>query len=150
VTDSALANQIQKTEADPNQTDIQALLEELENKLRGALDVLSPSVKAMCDNLHQAAVDIREEKDATMLWGTLNDLQVFLSLVQQICTSVGTQGPSVVEFDNALGESLGTLETVVVDSEDPEEVAVFIEESLIRAFDKWPSAEAELRKIADV
>jgi hypothetical protein len=55
-----------------------------------------------------------------------------------------------VEFDNALGESLGTLETVVVDSEDPEDVAVFIEESLIRAFDKWPNAEAELRKIADV
>jgi hypothetical protein len=85
-----------------------------------------------------------------MLWGTLNDLQAFLSLVQQISTSVGTQGPSVVEFDNALGESLGTLETVVVDSEDAEDVAVFIEESLIRAFDKWPDAEAELRKVADV
>ena len=150
MTDSALANQIQKTEADPNQTDIQALLEDLESKLRGALDVLSPSVKAMCENLQKAAADIRRDKDATMLWGTLNDLQVFLSLVQQICTSVGSQGPNVVEFDNALGESLGTLETVVVDSDDPEDVAVFIEESLIVAFDKWPSAEAELRKVADM
>jgi G:T/U-mismatch repair DNA glycosylase len=150
VTDSALANQIQKTEADPNQADIQALLEELENKLRGALDVLSPSVKAMCDNLEQAAADIRKDKDATMLWGALNDLQVFLSLVQQICTSVGTQGPKVVAFDNALGEALGTLETVVVDSEDPEEVALFIENSLIRSFDAWADAEAELRQSANV
>ena len=150
MTDSALANQIQKTEADPNQADIQALLEELESKLRGALDVLTPSVKAMCENLQKAANEIRTDKDATTLWGTLNDLQVFLSLVQQICTSVGTQGPKVIEFDNALGESLGTLETVVLDSEDAEEVAVFIEESLIRAFDKWPDAEAELCKIAEV
>ena len=150
MTDSALANQIQKTEADPNQPDIQALLEELENKLRGALDVLSPSVKTMCDNLHQAAADIRKDKDATMLWGTLNDLQVFLSLVQQICTSVGTQGPKVVEFDNALGEALGVLETVVVDSENPEDVAVFIENNLIRSFDTWADAEAELRTTADV
>ena len=35
-------------------------------------------------------------------------------------------------------------------AEDAEEVAVFIEESLIRAFDKWPDAEAELCKIAEV
>ena len=150
MTDSALANQIQKTEADPNQTDILALLEELEGKLRGALDVLSPSVKTMCDNLHKAAEDIRTDKDTTMLWATLNDLQVFLSLVQQICTSVGTQGPKVVEFDNALGEALGTLETVVVDSDDPEEVATFIEQSLIRSFDSWAGAEEELRTIANI
>ncbi len=145
--DSALANQIQKTETDPNQPDIQLLLEELEGKLRGALDVLSPSVKAMCDNLKDAASDIRTDKDATKLWGTLNDLQVFLSLVQQICTSVGTQGPKVVEFDNALGDALGTLETVVLDSEDPDEVAAFVEKSLIGAFDKWGEAEAELRAL---
>jgi hypothetical protein len=85
-----------------------------------------------------------------MLWGALNDLQVFLSLVQQICTSVGTQGPKVVAFDNALGEALGTLETVVVDSEDPEEVALFIENSLIRSVDAWADAEAELRQSANV
>ena len=150
MTDSALANQIQKTEADPNHADIQVLLEELESKLRGALDVLNPSVTAMCDNLQKAANEIRTDKDATTLWGTLNDLQVFLSLVQQICTSVGTQGPKVVEFDNALGDSLGTLETVVVDADDPEEVATFIETSLIRAFDKWADAEAELRSMADI
>ena len=150
MTDSALANQIQKTEADPNQADIQVLLEELESKLRGALDVLNPSVKAMCDNLKAAAEEIRQDRDATKLWGTLNDLQVFLSLVQQICTSVGSQGPKVVEFDNALGDSLGTLETVVVDADNPEEVASFIEQSLIRAFDKWADAEAELRSMADV
>ena len=150
MTDSALANQIQKTEADPNQADIQELLEELESKLRGALDVLTPSVTAMCENLQKAANEIRADKDATTLWGTLNDLQVFLSLVQQICTSVGTQGPKVVEFDNALGESLGTLETVVVDSDDPEVVASFIEDSLIRAFDRWAEAEAELRTIAEI
>jgi hypothetical protein len=150
VTDSALANQIQKTETDPNQPDIQVLLEELETKLRGALDVLSPSVKTMCDNLHKAAEDIRKDKDATMLWGTLNDLQVFLSLVQQICTSVGTQGPKVVEFDNSLGDALGELETVVVDSEDVEQVAIFIEKNLIGSFDKWGEAEAELRTMADI
>ena len=150
MTDSALANQIQKKETEPNQVDIQVLLEDLESKLRGALDVLSPSVKAMCENLQKAAGEIRKSKDATMLWGTLNDLQVFLSLVQQICTSVGTQGPKVVEFDNALGDSLGTLETVVVDSEDPEDVAVFIEQSLIASFDKWADAEAELRAAASV
>ena len=150
MTDSALANQIQKTEADPNQADIQVLLEELESKLRGALDVLNPSVEAMVNNLHKAADEIRKDKDATTLWGTLNDLQVFLSLVQQICTSVGSQGPKVVEFDNALGDSLGALETVVVDAEDPEEVATFIEQSLVRSFDKWSDAEAELRKMADV
>ena len=150
MTDSALANQIQKTEADPNQADIQGLLEELESKLRGALDVLAPSVTAMCENLQKAANEIRTDKDATTLWGTLNDLQVFLSLVQQICTSVGTQGPKVVEFDNALGESLGTLETVVVDSDDPEVVASFIEDSLIRAFDRWAEAEAELRTVAEI
>ena len=150
MTDSALANQIQKTEADPNQADIQALLEELESKLRGALDVLKPSVNAMCDNLKAAASEIRKDKDATKLWGTLNDLQVFLSLVQQICTSVGSQGPKVVEFDNALGDSLGTLETVVVDADDPEEVAAFIEQNLIRSFDKWADAEAELRSMANL
>ncbi len=150
MTDSALANQIQKKKAGPNQPDIQALLEELEDKLMGALSVLNPSVIAMCDKLRKAAVDIRTDKDATLLWGTLNDLQVFLSLVQQICASLGQQGPNVVEFDNALGEALGTLETVVVDSESPEEVAQFIEDNLIVAFDKWAAAEAELRAVAKV
>ena len=150
MTDSALANQIQKTEVDPKQPDIQQLLEELEGKLRGALDVLKPSVTNMCDNLHQAAADIRKDKDATRLWTTLNDLQVFLSLVQQICSSVGTQGPKVVAFDNALGDALGTLETVVVDSESPDEVASFIESTLIVALGTWDAAEDELREIAKV
>ena len=150
MTDSALANQIQKTEVDPKQPDIQKLLEELESKLRGALNVLQPSVNSMCENLHTAAKNIREDKDATMLWDTLNDLQVFLSLVQQICSSVGTQGPKVVEFDNALGDALGTLETVVVDSDSPDEVASFIEDTLITAFSKWTAAEQELRDIAKV
>jgi hypothetical protein len=104
----------------------------------------------MCDNLRQAADDIRRDKDATMLWATLNDMQVFLSLVQQICSSVGTQGPKVVEFDNALGDALGTLETVVVDSDSPDEVAAFIESTLIVAFGKWSAAEHELREIAQV
>jgi len=104
----------------------------------------------MCDNLCKAADDIRTDKDATMLWATLNDLQVFLSLVQQICTSVGSQGAKVVDFDNSLGDALGELETVVVDAEDPEEVAAFIEKSLIGAFSKWPDAEAELRTQADI
>jgi hypothetical protein len=85
-----------------------------------------------------------------MLWTTLNDMQVFLSLVQQICSSVGTQGPMVVAFDNALGDALGTLETVVVDSESPDEVAAFIESTLIVALGKWDAAEDELREIAKV
>ena len=70
MTDTALANQIQKSKANPNQPDIQALLEELEDKLRGSLNILKPSVTAMCDNLHAAASDIRRDKDATKLWGT--------------------------------------------------------------------------------
>lgn len=150
MTDSALANQIQKTEADPKKPDIQALLEELEGKLRGALDVLQPNVNGMCENLHTAAKHIREDKDATMLWDTLNDLQVFLSLVQQICSSIGGQGPKVVEFDNSLGDALGTLETVVVDSDSPDEVASFIENTLIVAFSTWAAAEQEIREIAKV
>jgi hypothetical protein len=86
----------------------------------------------------------------TLGLSTLNDLQVFLSLVQQICASLGQQGPKVIEFDNALGDALGTLESVVVDSESPEEVAQFIEDSLIGAFDKWAAAEAELRTVANL
>lgn len=150
MTDTALANQNQKSTVVPSQPDIQALLEELEEKLRGSLNILTPSVEAMCDNMRAASDDIRRDKDATKLWTALNDLQVFLGLVQQICTSTGSQGPAVIAFDNVLGDALGELEIVVVDAEDPADVARFIEDRLVAAFDKWPEAEAELRATAQV
>jgi hypothetical protein len=48
------------------------------------------------------------------------------------------------------GDALGAFETVVVDSDSPEQVASYVEGTLIVAFGKWTAAEQELREIAQV
>jgi hypothetical protein len=152
VTETALANEMDKQMATTpsGAPDIQALLADLEKQLSNCIGVLGPSVKEIRGNLVRAADDIRKDKDATLLWTGLNDLQKFLGLVQQICSAAGAHGPNVAEFDNALGDALAGLETVVVEAPDAEDVAQYIENVLVPSFDKWPQAEAEIRERADV
>jgi hypothetical protein len=152
VTETALANEMDKQMAtlSSGAPDIHTLLADLEEQLCNCIGILEPSVKEIRGCLVQSAEDIRLDKDATQLWTGLNDLQKFLGLVQQICSAAGAHGPKVADFDNALGDALGGLETVVVEAPDAEDVAQYIENVLVPSFDKWPAAEAEIRERAKV
>jgi hypothetical protein len=152
VTETALANEMEKQMATTpsGAPDIQALLADLEEQLSNCIGVLGPSVKEIRGSLVRSAEDIRTDKDATLLWNGLNDLQKFLGLVQQICSAAGAHGPKVADFDNELGDALAGLEKVVVEAPEAEDVAQYIENVLVKSFDKWPAAEAEIRERADV
>jgi hypothetical protein len=148
VTETALANEMEKQMATTSSgtPDIHALLADLEEQLSNCIGILEPSITEIRRAIVRSADEIRKDKDATLLWSGLNDLQKFLSLVQQICSAAGAHGPKVAEFDNALGDALGGLETVVVEAPEAEDVAQYIETVLVPSFDKWPEAEAEIRQ----
>ena len=147
MTDTALANEMEKTMATTpsGAPDIQALLADLKEQLSNCIGILEPCIMEIRSTIERSAEEIRKDKDATLLWTGLNDLQKFLSLVQQICSAAGAHGPRVADFDNALGDALGGLETAVVEAPEAEDVAAYIETVLVPAFDKWPAAEAEIR-----
>jgi len=148
VTETALANEMEKPMATTpsGAPDIHALLADLEEQLSNCIGILEPSITEIRGAIVRSADEIRKDKDATLLWSGLNDLQKFLSLVQQICSAAGAHGPKVAEFDNALGDALGGLETVVIEAPEAEDVAQYIENVLVPSFDKWPEAEAEIRE----
>ena len=148
MTETALANEMEKQMATTSSgtPDIHALLANLEEQLSNCIGILEPSITEIRRAIVRSADEIRKDKDATLLWSGLNDLQKFLSLVQQICSAAGAHGPKVAEFDNALGDALGGLETVVVEAPEAEDVAQYIENVLVPSFDKWPEAEAEIRQ----
>ena len=148
MTETALANEMEKQMATTSSgtPDIHALLADLEEQLSNCIGILEPSITEIRRAIVRSADEIRKDKDATLLWSGLNDLQKFLSLVQQICSAAGAHGPKVAEFDNALGDALGGLETVVVEAPEAEDVAQYIENVLVPSFDKWPEAEAEIRQ----
>jgi len=144
VTDTAVANPMAPDAAD---VDIHGLLEELETKLSESVEVMAPMMDEIRSNLKVAAASVRHQGDATELWASLNDLQSFLSLLQQICQTSGAGGDSIMHFDRVLGEALAELEICFRDDADAEAIAGCVENRLIGALDAWKPAEACIRDI---
>ena len=129
--------------------DIQAILRDLEEKLYDSLDILGPTLKSIGSNLVQAASDIREGSDATLLWTSLDNLQHFLDLLEQICSVAGATPSTLGEFDNALGDGLERLEECLNSSCEPEQIAATIEAEVLPAFDMWSKSEAAIREMVE-
>lgn len=131
------------------QVDIQAALEELEASLMYSVNQLAPSLEAIGEQLERAAVDIREQGDAGILWTCLDNLQHFLKLLETITVTAGVPPEDVAAFDDALSNSLVGLEERMNEAQNGEDIAVAIEETLLPALTTWAQCEVAIRKIIE-
>ena len=146
MSDTAVASYNSGINEGPNFT---KLLSELEQQLRDAIGALEPSMNQMRENLVQAIGELRQEKDATLLWTTFSDLQSFLSLVQQICVASGSTPDPVIDFDTVLGDALEAIEKSLPATDTDESIAKLIEVELIPALlGGWDGVSASLRLAA--
>ena len=145
MSDTAVASYNSGINEEPNYA---KLLSDLEDQLRDAIGALEPSMNQMRENLVESIVQLRQEKDATLLWKTFCDLQSFLSLVQQICVTCGSTPDPVIAFDTVLGDALETIEKSLPATETDESIAKLIEVELVPALGGWGGVSASLRLAA--
>jgi len=147
VSDTAVASYDSGINEEPN---FAKLLSDLEDQLRDAIGALEPAMTQMQENLVEAIVQLRQEKDASLLWTTFSDLQSLLSLVQQICVTCGSTPDPVIAFDSVLGDALETIEQGLPVADSDESIAKLIEVELVPALGGWDGVSESLRLVAGI